>query len=230
VSSGIAGWKNIFRSNANTPAGKKYRFKWVGYSVGSELSSLPHVIGVPSTNQQYAAAGNAYYVVNTISAADKTAAALVMAEATNAASKVITVVKYLQTHTFDGTETAFDQVAYTEATIATKSPLFVTYPKSTEQEIEDMMNALSAFQGLRAAVCDQVLKRVVAYYLNEDLSTADEATVLTAFNTAKGYAEGGFLKSTRTAVAAIAVTALIPQALIDELLQELDLGLRIFPR
>lgn len=230
VSTGTAGWKDIFRSNANTPAGTKYRFKWVGYSVGSELSSLPHVIGVSSVNQQYAASGNAYYVVNGISSGDKAAAALVMAESTDSFGNVLTIVKYLETFSFDGTETSIDQVSYTEATIATKSPLFVTYPNSTKGEIEDMMNALSAFQGLRANVCDQVLKRVVAYYLNENLSTADEATVLTAFNTAKGYAEGGFLKSTRTAVAAITVTALIPQVLIDELLEELDLGLRIFPR
>ena len=229
VSGGTPGWKTIFRTSGLSDAGHKYRFKWSAYIGGAELASLPIVTGVPSTDQRFAASGKAYYIVQNIDVADKDAADLILAEATNAEGTKITIAKYAQPHTFVAS-TVYDEVAYTQANVAAKSPLFVTYDIDTQENIEQTMSAVSAFQELRHDVCRKVLDRVIAYYLVKNLSAADEQTVLQTFADAQNYAEGGYLKSTLDAILKISATDLIPQVLLDELQEELRKGLRMFPR
>lgn len=236
-----AGWYNCWASNGefenmgSFPDGvdKGYRFKWSGIA-GTTLNQLPYVTGVSNNDQIAAASGLQYYVSYNTDAADVAAANSVLGTGTTSAnhplypSAPVHLLQFNTPHTF----VAGDQIviSHEQAMSVSRSPLFVAYATATQSDIENLMTEVQGLQDLRKTVLDGIRARIVSYYLAEDLSDADEQTVLATFSNASAAADGGYLERCRAEVSVITATALIPQVLLDELLEELDLAIKKFAR
>jgi len=236
-----AGWYNCwaskgeFENMGSFPNGvdKGYRFKWAGIA-GTTLNQLPYVTGVSSNDQIAAASGLQYYVAYNADAADVSAANSVLGNGTTSANHpiypnaTVHLLQFNQPHTFAAGYQCV--LGHEQAMAVSRSPLFVTYPTTTQEEIENLMTEVQGIQDLRKTVLDGIRARIVAYYLAEDLSDTDEQTVLATFANASAAADGGYLERCRAEVSGITATALIPQVLLDELLEELDLAIKMFVR
>jgi hypothetical protein len=203
--------------------------------------------GVSSNDQITAAAGQSHYVVYNINATDKSAANSVLATATigsnnrlYSAGDTCDVLQFNQPYDFPNTSSGnVFPLGYQSVSAVQASPLFVTYPVTTGQEILDAGTAVAPLQALHQEVCDQVRNAVTAYYLVRDFSYANTALINTKLFDASQASLGGQLINTYDAVTATAPDdsspegtggeVLFPVALKTELLSILALWMATLP-
>ena len=215
---------------------KGYRFRWSTFG-NTTLNQLPYVQGVPSVNDQIAAAtGLSYYLVYEPTAADKAAANVILASGTTSAenpfyvSKEVVLLQFQQPYSAweTSTDNVFD-VNHTDIGAVQSSPLFVTYPLSTEEEILEAGLSVQGIESIRATVSEIVLQSVIGYYMVRQLSAADRVTVRTQFANVMNAANTGQLQEVYDLVSAITPDPLYPQELIDALLERTSFYLKNYP-
>jgi hypothetical protein len=214
---------------------KGYRFRWSTFG-RTTLSQLPYVTGVSTNDQIASATGLSYYVVYDPTAADVTAANTVLATGTTSANNVFfpsVDVKILQFNdpylNFTTPAERIYDLKYTETGAVQQSPMFHTYPISTEDEIiESALNA-AGIQKLRREVCNEILDAVTGYYLILDLSTADRATASAYWSDILTVALAGQLQSVYDMTLAKSPTALAPQILLDAVTNTAKKWINTFP-
>ena len=239
-----------FENMGQFPDGKDkgYRFRWSTFG-NTTLSQLPFVTGVSDNDQITAASGNSHYVVYNAAAADVTAANSVLANGTIGANNrlyaedtTIHVLQFQQPYDWEAATTdaanVFDlKYNYVSAVLA--SPLFVTYPLGSVEDIITSGISVSPLEKLHQSVCDEIRSAVTAYYLIRDFDFTDTALVNAKLADPIMAALGGQLINTYDAVTATTADdnapegasgdILFPQALKDAILQKLELWMATFP-
>jgi hypothetical protein len=254
VQSNGAGWYTCYATNSDFenmgqfPDGqdKGYRFRWSSFG-NTALNQLPYMTGVSSNDQITAAAGQSHYVVYNVNSADKLAANSVLATATIGANNRLypagdfcDVLQFNQPYDFPNTASGnVFALGYQSVSAVQASPLFVSYPVTTGQEILDAGTAVAPLQALHQEVCDQVRNAVTAYYLVRDFSYANTALINTKLFDASQASLGGQLINTYDAVTATAPDdgapegiggiVIFPAALKAELLKILSLYMATLP-
>ena len=254
VQSNGAGWYTCYATNSDFenmgqfPDGqdKGYRFRWSSFG-NTALNQLPYMTGVSSNDQITAAAGQSHYVVYNINATDKSAANSVLATATigpnnrlYSAGDTCDVLQFDQPYDFPNTSSGnVFSLGYQSVSAVQASPLFVTYPITSGQDILDAGIAVAPLQTLHQEVCDQVRNAVTAYYLVRDFDSANTALVNTKLFAGSQASLGGQLINTYDAVTATVPDdaspegtggeVLFPAALKTELLNILALWMATLP-
>ena len=165
---------------------KGYRFRWSTFG-STTLNQLPYVQGVPSINDQIAAAtGLSYYLVYEPSAADKAAANVILASGTTAAenpfyvSKEVVLLQFQQPYTeFEAAEANIFDVSHTDVGAVQSSPLFQTYDIDTVENIIESGLSVQGIESIRSTVSEIVLQAVIGYYMIRQLSEVERTTVRT---------------------------------------------------
>ena len=225
---------------------KGYRFRWSTFG-NTVLGMLPYVTGVSDNDQITAASGLSHYVVYDVNATDKTAANSVLATGTIGPNNrlysqgtTIDILQFNQPYDFPNTTAAnVFELKYTYVGPVQASPLFVTYPLSTIQEITDAGIAVAPLEKLHSAVCDEVRQSVTAYYLIRDFDFNNTALVNNKLADAMLASLGGQLINLYDAVTNTAADdgapegsggeVLFPQALKTAILQKLSLWMATLP-
>ncbi len=213
---------------------KGYRFRWSTFG-NTVLNQLPYVTGVSNNDQITSASGQSHYVVYGVDATDKAAANSVLTSSVTGANNrlwpVGTTVDVLQYNDpYDFPNTQVDNVftlKYSDVSAVTASPLFVTYPITTADDILEAGTAVAPLQKLHQEVCDEIRNAVTAYYLVRDFDSADTALVNTKLQTAITAALGGQLINTYDAIAFISPDDSQPEGAGGEVLFPLLLKLVI---
>ena len=213
---------------------KGYRFRWSTFG-NSSLNQLPYVTGVSNNDQITAASGQSHYVVYDCDSADKTAANSVLSSAVTGANNrlwtvgtTVDVLQFNQPYAFPGTaaENVFE-IKYSAVAAVMASPLFVTYPITTADEIIAAGTAVAPLQSIHQEVCDEIRNAVTAYYLVRDFDSTDTALVNAKLGTAITAALGGQLINTYDAIAFISPDDSSPEGSSGEVLFPLLLKLVI---
>lgn len=216
---------------------KGYRFRWSTFG-STTLNQLPYVQGVPSINDQIAAAtGLSYYLVYEPSAADKAAANVILATGTTSAenpfyvSKEVVLLQFQQPYTeFEAAEENIFDVSHTDIGAVQASPLFTTYAIDTVENIIESGLSVQGIEAIRALVSEIVLQAVIGYYMIRQLSEAERTTVRTTFAPIIQAASTGQLQEVYDLVSAITTDGdLYPQALLDAIQQQTALYLKNYP-
>ena len=215
---------------------KGYRFRWSTFG-GTTLNQLPYVQGVPSVNDQIAAAtGLSYYLVYEPTAADKAAANVTLATGTTSAenpfyvSKEVVLLQFQQPYTsFETAATNVFDINHTDIGAVQSSPLFVTYPLTTADEILEAGLSVQGIESIRATVSEIVLQAVIGYYMIRQLDSTERATVRSQFAGIMNAANTGQLQEVYDLVSDITADPLYPQELIDALLDRTGFYLKNYP-
>ena len=225
-----------YAASRQAGADKGYRFRWSTFG-NTTLNQLPYVQGVPSINDQIAAAtGLSYYLVYEPTAADKAAANVTIASGTTSAenpfyqSKEVVLLQFQQP--YDSFETAganvFD-ISPTAIGAVKASPLFTTYDISDEDAIIESGLSVQGIEAIRSEVSKIVLQSVIGYYMIRGLGTSDRQTVRTAFAEIINAANTGQLQEVFDLTAALSPDPLYPQELLDAILQSTGKYLMNYP-
>ena len=231
---------------------KGYRFRWSTFG-NTTLAQLPYVTGVSDNDQITSASGLSHYVVYNVDPADKAAANAVLATGVIGdnnrlypAGTTVDVLQYQQPHDFatafantvDAADNAY-LLKYTYVSAVLASPLFVTYPLTSVEDIITAGQSVSPLEQLHQTVCDEVRSAVTAYYLIRDFDFNNTALVNNKLADPIFAALGGQLINTYDAVTATAADddapegtggeVLFPQALKDAILQKLAFWMATFP-
>ena len=227
---------------------KGYRFRWSTFG-NTTLSQLPYVTGVSDNDQITAASGNSHYVVYGASAADVTAANAVLATGLIGPNNrlypqgtSIHILQFQQPYDWENAATddanVFDlKYSYVSAVLA--SPLFVSYPLGSVEDIITAGISVSPLEKLHQSVCDEVRSAVTAYYLIRDFDATNTGLVNAKLADPIMAALGGQLINTYDAVTATPADdgtpegsngeVLFPQALKDAILEKLGLWMATLP-
>ncbi len=215
---------------------KGYRFRWSTFG-NTTLNQLPYLQGVPSVNDQIAAAtGLSYYLVYEPTAADKAAANVILATGTTAAenpfyvSKEVALLQFQQPYTtFETAAANIFEINHTDVGAVQSSPLFITYPLTSAQEILEAGLSVQGIESIRAMVSEIVLQAVIGYYMVRQLDSTDRATVRSQFATIMNAANTGQLQEVYDLVSQITADPLYPQELLDALLERTSFYLKNYP-
>ena len=227
---------------------KGYRFRWSTFG-NTVLGQLPYVTGVSDNDQITSAAGLSHYVVYNAAAADVTAANAVEANAligpNNRLHPESTTVHVLQfNQPYDWASAATDQadvfeLKYTYLGPVLASPLFVTYPVGTAQEITDAGISVAPLEKLHNSVCEEIRQAVTAYYLVRDFDAADTVLINAKLGDSLQAALSGQLITTYDAINAVSPDddapegtnndVLFPAALKTAILGKLELWMNTLP-
>ena len=215
---------------------KGYRFRWSTFG-NTTLNQLPYLQGVPSINDQIAAAtGLSYYLVYEPTAADKAAANTTLATGTTSAdnpfyvSKEVVLMQFQQPYgSFETAAANVFDVSHTAIGAVQASPLFTAYPVSTEAEIIESSLSVQGIEAIRAQVSQIVLQSVIGYYMIRQLDATDRATVRAAFADIIQAAETGQLQEVYDLTSALTADPLYPQELLDAILSQTGQYLKNFP-
>ena len=227
---------------------KGYRFRWSTFG-NTTLNQLPYVTGVSNNDQITSASGNSHYVVYNAAAADVTAANAVLASGLIGPNNrlypentTIHVLQFQQPYDWETATTddanVFD-LKYTYVSAVLASPLFVTYPLGSVDDIITAGISVSPLEKLHQSVCDEVRSAVTAYYLVRDFDFANTGLVNAKLANPIMAALGGQLINTYDAVTNVAADdaspegtggeVLFPQALKDAILEKLGLWMATLP-
>jgi hypothetical protein len=226
---------------------KGYRFRWSTFG-NTVLGQLPYVTGVSDNDQITAASGLSHYVVYNVTNGDKTNANAVLATGTIGPNNrlypqgtTIDLLQYNQPYEFpNGTAEAnvFD-LKYTYVGPVQASPLFVTYPISTIEEITEAGVSVAPLEKLHAEVCEEIRQAVTAYYLVRDFDYNNTALVNNKLADATFASLGGQLINLYDAVSntdaddgspeGTGGEILFPQALKDAIIAKLELWMATLP-
>lgn len=159
------GWKPLWTSTGSIPAGQTLRLRVAYRMAGAQLGSTPYMMGVPSLDQKWAAAGYRHYIVKGISDADLADAFDVLANngATGAARYV--VVRYSDYKTFDGSEEYSEELTYLESVVVANGPLFALFDVDNADAMLEASRLISTLTGFRLKVCDEMKELIRAYYV-----------------------------------------------------------------
>jgi hypothetical protein len=206
---------------------KGYRFRWSTFG-NTSLNQLPYVTGVSSNDQITAASGQSHYVVYGVGAADKTAANSVLSSAVvgannrlHSAGTTVDVLQFNQPYAFPNTA-GLDvfELRYSAVSAVMASPLFVTYPIASAEDIIAAGTGVAPLQKLHQEVCDEIRNAVTAYYLVRDFNFTNTAEVNAKLLDCLTSALGGQLINTYDAVSS---------TLPDDLSPEGTGGIILFP-
>jgi hypothetical protein len=228
-----AGWYTCYATSGDyenmgsfsNGSDKGYRFRWSTFG-NTGLNQLPFITGVSNNDQITSASGQSHYVVYGVDAADKTAANSVLASAVTGPNNrlhpqgtTVDVLQFDQPYDFPGTDAAdvFD-LRYTAVSAVTASPLFVTYPITTAEELIEAGTSVAPIQRLHQDVCDEIRNAVTAYYLVRDLDATDTGLVNTKLGSAITAALGGQLINTFDAITATSTDDSAPEGSTGEIL------------
>ena len=174
----------------NLSVDKGYRFRWSTFG-STTLNQLPYVQGVPSVNDQIAAAtGLSYYLVYEPGEGDKSAANVTLATGTTSAenpfyvSKEVVLLQFQQPVADEDWEADLANVFavdHTDIGAVQSSPLFQTYAIDSVENIIESGLSVQGIESIRATVSEIVLQAVIGYYMIRQLSEADRTTVRTMF-------------------------------------------------
>ena len=217
---------------------KGYRFRWSTFG-NTTLNQLPYVQGVPSINDQIAAAtGLSYYLVYKPSAADKAAANVILASGTTSAenpfyiSQEVVLLQFQQPRPTDDWD-AFPEdifaINHTDIGAVQSSPLFQTYAIDNVDNIIESGLSVQGIESIRATVAEIVLQSVIGYYMIRQLTEAERATVRTQFAPIIQAASTGQLQEVHDLVANITPDPLYPQELIDAIQEKTAQYLKNYP-
>ena len=227
---------------------KGYRFRWSTFG-NTTLSQLPYVTGVSDNDQITAASGNSHYVVYGANAADVTAANAVLATGTIGPNNrlypentTIHILQFQQPYDWENAATddanVFDlKYSYVSAVLA--SPLFVSYPLGSVEDIITAGISVSPLEKLHQSVCEEIRSAVTAYYLIRDFNAANTTAVNAKLASAVQAALSGQLIPTYDAINAVdpdddapegsGGIVLFPEALKDAILEKLGLWMATLP-
>jgi len=226
---------------------KGYRFRWSTFG-NTVLGQLPYVTGVSDNDQITAASGLSHYVVYDVASGDKSNANAVLASGTIGPNNrlypqgtTIDLLQYNQPYDFaNGTleDNVFD-LKYTYVGPVQASPLFVTYPISTVEEITQAGISVAPLEKLHSEVCEEIRQAVTAYYLVRDFDYNNTALVNNKLSDAILSSLGGQLINLYDAVnntdsdddapEGQGGVVLFPQALKDAILSKLALWMATLP-
>jgi hypothetical protein len=237
-----------FENMGQFPNGKDkgYRFRWSTFG-NTTLSQLPFVTGVSDNDQITSASGQTHYIVYNVNPIDKAAANAVLASGTIGPNNrlwpqgtTIDILQYEQPYTFpNGVSGSYFDLKYTYVGAVQASPLFVTYPISTIEEITEAGVSVAPLEKLHQNVCEEVRQAVTAYYLVRDFDSANTALINTKLFNAVQAALAGQLINTYDAVTNTTADdnnpegtggeVLFPQALKDAIIAKLELWMNMLP-
>lgn len=217
---------------------KGYRFRWSTFGT-TTLNQLPYVQGVPSINDQIAAAtGLSYYLVYEPSAADKAAANVILASGTTSAENPFHISKEAVLLQFQQPRDASEWDAFPENVFdighgsigaLQSSPLFTTYDISTKENIIEAGLAVQGIESIRATVASFVLESVIGYYMIRQLSESERQTVRTTFAPIINAANTGQLQELFDLVGNVNPDPLYPQELLDAIQEQTGYYLQKYP-
>lgn len=217
---------------------KGYRFRWSTFG-NTTLNQLPYLQGVPSVNDQIAAAtGLTYYLVYEPSAGDKAAANVILASGTTAAenpffqSKEVALLQFQQPRPeadWDAVAANIFDISHTAIGAVQSSPLFTTYDISTKDNIIESGLSVQGIEAIRARVAKIVLESVIGYYMIRQLDAAERQTVRTTFAPIINAANTGQLQEVFDLTALVSADPLYPQELLDALLDQTGYYLMNYP-
>ena len=225
-----------FAASRQAGQDKGYRFRWSTFG-RTTLNQLPYVQGVPSINDQIAAAtGLSYYLVYEPTAADKAAANVTLASGTTSAdnpfynNKEVVLLQFQQPYTTFETDAAnvFD-ISHTDVGAVQASPLFQTYDISDVTKIIESGLSVQGIESIRATVSEIVLQSVIGYYMIRQLSEAERTSVRTIFGPVIQAASTGQLQEVFDLVSDITADPLYPQELLDAILDRTSFYLKNYP-
>ena len=227
-----------FAASRQAGQDKGYRFRWSTFG-NTTLSQLPYVQGVPSINDQIAAAtGLSYYLVYEPTAADKAAANVTLATGTTSAenpfynAKEVVLLQFQQPVEDTDWETDLTNVFavdHTDVGAVKASPLFTTYDISDKDKIIESGLSVQGIESIRATVSEIVLQSVIGYYMIRQLSSGDRDTVRTTFAPIIQAASTGQLQEVYDLVSAVSADPLYPQELLDAILEKTSYYLKNYP-
>ena len=226
---------------------KGYRFRWSTFG-NTVLGQLPYVTGVSDNDQITAASGLSHYVVYDCDNGDKSNANSVLATGVIGPNNrlypqgtTIDLLQFNQPYEFpNGTNAnnVFD-LKYTYVGPVQASPLFVTYPISTIEEITEAGISVAPLEKLHSEVCEEVRQAVTAYYLVRDFDYNNTALVNNKLADANFASLSGQLIDLYDAVTNTASDdgspegqggeVLFPQALKDAIIAKLELWMNTLP-
>ena len=227
-----------FAASRQAGQDKGYRFRWSTFG-NTTLNQLPYVSGVPSINDQIAAAtGLSYYLVYEPTAADKAAANVTLATGTTSAdnpfyaSAEVVLLQFQQPKDEITWETSTDNVFtvnHTDIGAVQSSPLFQTYAIDNVENIIESGLSVQGIESIRATVSEIVLQAVIGYYMVRQLDASERATVRTTFAPIIQAASTGQLQEVYDLVAAVTADPLYPQELLDAILDRTAFYLKNYP-
>ena len=225
-----------FAASRQAGQDKGYRFRWSTFG-NTTLNQLPYVQGVPSVNDQIAAAtGLSYYLVYEPTAADKAAANVTLATGTTSAdnpfyvSKEVVLLQFEQPYTtFEAAEANVFTVNHTDIGAVQSSPLFQTYAIDTVENIIESGLSVQGIEAIRATVSEIVLQAVIGYYMVRGLNETERATVRSTFAPIIQAASTGQLQEVYDLVSAVSADPLYPQELLDAILDRTAYYLKNYP-
>ena len=217
---------------------KGYRFRWSTFG-NTTLNQLPYVQGVPSVNDQIAAAtGLSYYLVYKPSQADKDAANVVLGTGTTSTgnpfynNEEVVLLQFNQPRDgslWDADENDIFDISHTQIGALKASPLFTFYPIDTKERIIESGLAVQGIESIRATVSKIILESVIGYYMIRGLDSSDRDTVRTTFAPIINAANTGQLQEVYDLVSDVSADPLYPQALLDALLEQTSYYLKKYP-
>ena len=227
-----------FAASRQAGVDKGYRFRWSTFG-NTTLNQLPYLQGVPTINDQIAAAsGLTYYLVYKPSAADKAAANVVLATGTTAvenpfySNEEVALLQFQQPRESDDWDAdaadIFD-VGHGAIGAVQSSPLFVSYDISTKDAIIESGLSVQGIEAIRAEVAKIILESVIGYYMIRQLDAADRQTVRTTFAPIINAANTGQLQEVFDLVSLVNADPLYPQELLDALLEQTGYYLMNYP-
>ena len=225
-----------FAASRQAGQDKGYRFRWSTFG-NTTLNQLPYVQGVPSINDQIAAAtGLSYYLVYEPTAADKAAANVTLASGTTSAdnpfyaSKEVVLLQFEQPYTaFEAAADNIFTVNHTDIGAVQSSPLFQNYAISTADEIIEAGLSVQGIEAIRATVSEIVLQAVIGYYMVRQLDATERETVRSTFAPIIQAASTGQLQEVYDLVSAVSPDPLYPQELINAILDRTAFYLKNYP-
>lgn len=225
---------------------KGYRFRWSTFG-NTVLGQLPYLTGVSDNDQITAASGQSHYVVYDVDANDKAAANSVLSTGTIGPNNrlypqgtTIDVLQFEQPYAFPGTlDDNVYELKYTYVGPVQASPLFVTYPISTIEEITEAGISVAPLEKLHSDVCNEIRQAVTAYYLVRDFDFNNTALVNNKLSDAMLASLAGQLINLYDAVTNTTADdgapegtggeVLFPQALKDAIIEKLELWMATLP-
>ena len=217
---------------------KGYRFRWSTFG-NTTLNQLPYVQGVPSINDQIAAAtGLTYYLVYSPSVADKAAANVILASGTTSAenpfhtSEEVVLLQFQQPRAnadWDASAEDIYDIRHTEVGAIQSSPLFTTYDISTKDAIIESGLSVQGIEAIRGTVAKIILESVIGYYMIRQLNATERETVRTTFAPIINAANTGQLQEVFDLVSDVSPDPLYPQELLDALEEKTGFYLRNYP-
>ena len=222
-------------ANRQTGQDKGYRFRWSSFG-NTALSMLPYVQGVPSINDQIAAAsGLHYYLVYSPTANDIAAANVVLANSNTSTNNPFHPAEQVYLLQFNQPYTSFEAAAADVFDVKHEwvgavqaSPLFQSYDISDSTAVIESSLSVKGIASLRASVCDIVLEATIGYYMIRDLTEAERDTVRGVFAPIIGAATSGQLQFLHDQIADLTADPLYPQELLDALKAQTEFYLNLF--